>query len=165
MKTTRTLGIHAIGSPGHVVYVLILGLALTLPRPESVAAQVTETTPDTVETGMPSSDVGDLSSFLWVKRPIVVFADSPNDPNFIRQIELLDARAEALEERDVVVLTDTDPVAQGPLRQALRPRGFMLVLLGKDGEVKLRKPFPWSVREISRAIDKMPLRQQEMLNR
>ena len=107
----------------------------------------------------------DLSDHLWKNRPVVVFADSPRDPNFIRQMELLEELAEELEERDVIVLTDTEPEAAGPLRQKLRPRGFMFVLLGKDGEVKLRKPFPWSVREISRVIDKMPLRQQEVLNR
>jgi hypothetical protein len=26
----------------------------------------------------------------------------------------------------------------------------------------LRKPFPWDVREITRAIDKMPMRREEM---
>jgi hypothetical protein len=38
----------------------------------------------------------------------------------------------------------------------------MMVLIGKDGEVELRKPFPWTVREVSRSIDKMPIRQREM---
>ena len=103
-----------------------------------------------------------LNDFLWEKRPIVVFADTERDPAFIRQLELLDARAEALAARDVVILTDTNPDALTPLRKKLRPRGFMLVLIGKDGGVKLRKPFPWSVRELSRAIDKMPMRQQEI---
>ena len=28
--------------------------------------------------------------------------------------------------------------------------------------IELRKPAPWSVREITRTIDKMPLRQQEI---
>jgi hypothetical protein len=36
------------------------------------------------------------------------------------------------------------------------------VLVGKDGGNKLRKPFPWDVREISRSIDKMPMRQREI---
>jgi len=48
------------------------------------------------------------------------------------------------------------------LRTKLRPRGFMLVLIGKDGGVKLRKPLPWDVRELSRTIDTMPMRQREM---
>jgi hypothetical protein len=35
-------------------------------------------------------------------------------------------------------------------------------LIGKDGQTKLRKPLPWSIREISRAIDKMQIRQDEI---
>lgn len=111
------------------------------------------------------SDVTDLKQFVWEKRPIVVFADSPNDPNFGLQMEYLEDQLDALAARDVIVLTDTDPDANGPLRQALRPRGFMLVLIGKDGGVKLRKPFPWDVRELSRTIDKMPIRQREIRER
>jgi len=77
-------------------------------------------------------------------------------------MELLAERPEELIERDVVVITDTDPDANSPIRQELRPRGFALVLIGKDGFKYLRKPRPWDVREISRSIDKMPLRQDEM---
>ena len=110
-------------------------------------------------------DVSDLKQFIWEKRPIVVFADSPNDPNFGLQMEYLEEQTAALAERDVIVLTDTDPAANGPLREKLRPRGFMRVLIGKDGGVKLRKPFPWDVRELSRTIDKMPTRQREIRER
>jgi len=107
----------------------------------------------------------ELETFLWTRRPVVVFADSPNDPRFAQQIELLRKGAPDLIARDVVVLTDTDPAAAGSLREALRPRGFMLVLIGKDGGVKLRKPFPYDVRELSRTIDKMPMRQREIRER
>lgn len=107
----------------------------------------------------------DLASFLWVKRPVVVFADTPADPRFVRQVELLRDGAHDLVERDVVVLLDTDPAARSPLRQKLRPRGFGLVLIGKDGGVKLRKPLPWDTRELGRVIDKMPMRQQELRDR
>lgn len=117
--------------------------------------------PDIFLTG----DVEDLSQFVWEKRPIIIFADSPADPNFDQQMEYLDARIDELRERDVVVLTDTDPSVQSALRTQLRPRGFMLVLIGKDGGVKLRKPFPWDVRELSRTIDKMPVRQREIRER
>lgn len=106
-----------------------------------------------------------LAEYLWLKRPLVVFADSPNDPRFVQQMDLIEDRLEDLEKRDVVVLIDTDPGTLTPLREKLRPRGFMLVLVGKDGSVYLRKPFPWSVREIGRSIDKMPLRQQEIRDR
>jgi len=108
------------------------------------------------------ADMADLSEFRWKKRPVLVFADSADDPAFIEQMELLHSREEELRERDVIVLTDTDPDARSPLRLQMRPRGFMLVLVGKDGGNKLRKPFPWSVREITRSIDKMPMRQREI---
>jgi hypothetical protein len=108
------------------------------------------------------ADMTDLSEFRWKKRPVVVFADSENDPAFIEQMEFLEDEVAELTERDVVVLVDTDPAARSPLRLKMRPRGFMLVLVGKDGGIKLRKPFPWDVREITRSIDKMPMRQREI---
>jgi hypothetical protein len=99
----------------------------------------------------------------YVKRPIVIFADSPNDPAFIRQMELL-ARAYAdLEDRGVILVTDTDPAAKSEWRQKLRPRGFSLVIMDKDLRPVIRKPLPWDVREITHAIDKLPLRRQELL--
>lgn len=104
----------------------------------------------------------DLSEFIWKKRPILVFADSADDPKFIEQIALLEKRADALLSRDVVVLTDTDPKTLSDVRKKLRPRGFMLVIMSKEGRVQLRKPFPWDVREISRTIDKLPIRQREI---
>ena len=106
-----------------------------------------------------------LDDFQWLKRPVVVFADSPNDPRFQQQIDLLEAQPQALETRDVVVLMDSDPAAKSALRERLRPRGFMMVLVGKDGVVYLRKPQPWNVRELTRSIDKLPLRQQEERDR
>ena len=107
----------------------------------------------------------DLEAFKWVARPVVVFADTPADPAFAKQIELLQARIDEMVERDVVLITDTDPAAKSAIRLKLRPRGFMLALVGKDGRVSLRKPRPWDVRELSRSIDKMPLRRQEIRDR
>jgi hypothetical protein len=103
-----------------------------------------------------------LDDFMWTNRPVVVFADSPADPRFAEQMQLLTSRPFDLIARDVVVITDTDPDAETTIRKRLRPRGFQVTLIGKDGEVELRKPSPWSSRELSRSIDKMPLRQQEV---
>lgn len=104
----------------------------------------------------------ELSAYQWTHRPIVVFANSTADVNYQRQIRMLEQDIASLIDRDVIILTDTTPSTITPLRDILRPRGFALVLIGKDGQVKLRKPFPWSVRELSRAIDKMPMRRQEL---
>jgi hypothetical protein len=113
---------------------------------------------------LPGSSVK-LEDFMWIKRPLVVFADSPADPRYVQQMEYITERLDDLDPRDVVVLTDTDKGADTALRKELRPRGFMLVLIGKDGTIYLRKPLPWSVREISRVIDKLPMRQQEVRDR
>ncbi|MCT8159740.1 DUF4174 domain-containing protein [Pseudoruegeria sp. SHC-113] len=106
-----------------------------------------------------------LDEFLWVARPIVVFADTEADPRVEQQLEYLRAEWPMLAERDVVVITDTDPAAKSDIRTKLRPRGFMMTLIAKDGRVALRKPQPWTVREITRTIDKMPDRVQEIRDR
>lgn len=103
-----------------------------------------------------------LNDFHWIARPLVVFADDPADPRFVQQMQFINRRLDALADRDVVVITDTDPAARSPIRLTLRPRGFMLALVAKDGTILLRKPAPWDVREITRSIDKQPLRQQEV---
>ena len=107
-------------------------------------------------TPLPAAEA-DPAEFLWRARPLVIFADTAADPAFLRQLSDLERDPAPLLARDVVVITDTDPAAASPWRRQLRPEGFSLVLLDKDGQVKQRKPAPWSVREISRAIDKFPL--------
>ena len=106
-----------------------------------------------------------LDDLLYKSRVVVVFAPAPEDPNFIRQMELLAEDNGDLAARDVVLVVDTDPSAKSDLRLHLRPSGFSLVIMDKDGKTALRKPRPWSLREITRAIDKFPSRRDEMLER
>ena len=94
-------------------------------------------------------------------RPVVVFANDPDDPKFVQQMTLLEALPEELEARRVVVLTDTDPAANGPLRQQLRPQGFGVVLIDVDGTVAHRRALPTSVRELVNFIDRTPSRREE----
>ncbi|MDH5797637.1 MAG: DUF4174 domain-containing protein [Paracoccaceae bacterium] len=112
----------------------------------------------------PAEDIV-LGDFLWLNRLIVVFANTDRDPNFREQLELLAARPVDLLDREVIIVTDTDPANPSALREELRPRGFGWVLIDKDGVIKLRKPTPWHVREIVRSIDKTELRQQEVRDR
>jgi len=152
----------------------VLSFAIAIALAGAAAAQQESVPPAGAE--VPVSDVAaappdlriadaseaSLEDFLWTQRVIVVFADTPADPRFREQMDLLLSRPGELVERDVVVITDTDPDARSSVRIKLRPRGFQLALIAKDGKVNLRKPFPWDIREISRAIDKWPLRQQEI---
>lgn len=107
----------------------------------------------------------DLAPFVWVARPVLLFADSPADPQYQRQVEFLRGGLRQLAERDVIVITDTNPAHPSPARDKLHPHGFMLALIDKDGRVVLRKPAPWDIRELTRWIDKSPTREQEVRDR
>lgn len=152
--------------------VILLGLMLATLFVAPVTAQEA-TTEDTVaaETaevqGLQVLDAAgiDPEDFLWERRIVAVLADSPNDPAFARQMRDILERPGELFDRDVVVLFDSDRNSGSPLRRMLRPRGFMLAIIEKDGEIKQRRPAPRDVREISAAIDHFPLRRQEILER
>ena len=150
---------------------LFVSAALSIAATMAVATDGTAESPSAVEQWeadrtvvFDAQDV-DLEDFLWIARPVVVFADTPADPAFQQQLSLLNERIDELVDRDVVLITDTSRSDLSDIRRKLRPRGFMLTVIGKDGGVKLRKPFPWDVRELSRSIDKMPLRRQEIRGR
>jgi len=104
----------------------------------------------------------DLAALKWVARPIIVFADTPNDPRLIQQIEEFDLRKDEFDERDVVILVDTDPATTSDLRDQFRPRDFRVLVLGKDGKVVYRKSNPVTAREVIRLIDRLPLRRDEV---
>lgn len=113
---------------------------------------------------VPASEVVE-ADLLYVRRPVIVFADSPNDPAFVRQMELVARYYPQFEARDVILITDTDPANPSALRKKLRPRGFSLVLMDKDWKPSIRKPLPWEGREIVNSIDKMPIARSEALER
>ncbi|SFH83362.1 DUF4174 domain-containing protein [Albimonas pacifica] len=107
-----------------------------------------------------------LAQYLWVARPVIVFANNDRDPRLIRQISEFERVAADLEERDVVVIVDTEP---GPsryettdLRRKFRPHDFNVIVVGKDGEVKKRSPVPMTGDSLARLIDRLPIRQQEL---
>lgn len=103
-----------------------------------------------------------IEEFLWQKRIFIIFSDSPIDPNYIEQVGFLEQGVQSLLEREVIVLLDHQPAVETAIRTDLRPRGFTIILIGKDGIIYLRKPTTWNVREIINTIDKFPIRQQEL---
>jgi hypothetical protein len=105
------------------------------------------------------------ADLMFVMRPVIVFADNPNDPAFVRQLELLARYHDELAARDVILILDTDPANPSDLRKKLRPRGFSLVLMDKDWKPMIRKPLPWDGREIVNSIDKMPIARTEALEK
>jgi len=103
-----------------------------------------------------------IAAYKWEARPVIIFADSEKDPRFQRQVSNLSSRPDDMTERDVVILLDTDPNANSALRKKFRPRDFQILLIGKDGQIKLRRPHPITAEDLNRQIDRMPMRRREM---
>jgi len=146
---------------------VLLALTLLLSAAPSLAQEpvVAEEAAPTLQVIDASAEGIDPAAYQWQWRIVAVLADSPLDPAFVRQMRAIEEAPNDLFERDVLVLFDADRNSGSALRRTLRPRGFMLAILGKDGEIKQRRPAPRTVREIGEIIDRFPLRRQELLER
>jgi hypothetical protein len=113
--------------------------------------------------------------YLWKYRPVLVFAPDDGDASLVRQRQVVEAGADAFRERNVVVVYVVgDRVSQafGPAPGATAPTlrqrygvaagAFHAILVGKDGGVKLQSRTPLSAERLSKVIDAMPMRRDEM---
>ena len=116
-------------------------IAALVVAPVAQAQEAVQTPPVFAPIEAPGADLAALRN---VARPIVVFADTPDDPAFAEQMRLLSARWAELAERGVVVITDTDPAAESAVRRALRPRACATSLTS----LPRRSCAPWRVRAL-----------------
>ncbi len=117
---------------------------------------------------MQAAAAPDLDRLRWQNRVVVVWAESTNDERLSRQEKLLQANTEGLDERDVKVFSLTGDTPEGQhfrTKLGIEHHSFALVLIGKDGSVKLRKYEPVDPRDLFRTIDRMPMRKDEMKRR
>ena len=124
------------------------------------------------------SDTVDLGGHRWKHRIVLVFAESDERAEFREFMGAWSREQENVKDRDLVVfealIKGTSRGPSGPLTPAqadsLRQRfatagePFEVVLIGKDGEVKLRSRSA-SVAQIFGLIDTMPMRRAEMRER
>lgn len=123
------------------------------------------------------ADVGTIfESYLWEKRVMVVFSPSDDDPQYKEQLQLYAQMQNTLAERDFVVwflVANRLVVVDGEAKPHLFTRPFYeyfkvdesrfgVIILGKDGEEKLRGHTPVDANELAGLVDAMPMRQQEM---
>lgn len=115
-----------------------------------------------------------LSAMRWHHRVLVVFAPSEQHPLWRDQQQHLEGMVEGLRERDLLVfrvvgesvslegetLTESD-AQQWREDFIASEEGFTLVLIGKDGEVKLHQNRPVEKSELYEVIDAMPMRMRE----
>ncbi len=118
----------------------------------------------------------DLTKFQWKNRLLFLFAEDANDPFFKKlQSQIMAQRAE-VDDRDLIVF---ELPAKGPARMDATPldrqqadsirdhfdipsNAFRLILVGKDGDIKLQCEDRVDLSAIFGLIDSMPMRQNEM---
>lgn len=109
---------------------------------------------------------------VWMASPaaarsahrLIVIVAEPNDPRALQENLALKQDCAGLRSRDVVVQNITPEAARrdrGELAIGPRTR-FAVLLVGKDGGVKLRRDKLVAVAEITALIDTMPMRHEEM---
>jgi hypothetical protein len=122
---------------------------------------------------------GDVPGFIAIsmeKSPAVFFAPNRNHPLFDSLHKALAAQKQEVEERNLVIFNILesgpsnmntkylDPQTAQSLRKKFDvPWGkFAVILIGKDGGIKLNRQDRTHLEHIFALIDSMPLRQDEM---
>ncbi len=106
-----------------------------------------------------SSAVGqNLNQFLWKNRLLILVVNT-NTKGLVKQKNLFEKNKETLNERDILVFEATEQLKN----QLNIDNSFQgVLLLGKDGTIKLKKNFVVSIEEIIVLIDGMPMRKAEL---
>jgi hypothetical protein len=95
---------------------------------------------------------------------LIVVVGRPDDARVRSQTNMLARARGALVERDVVVQSLSPDAArrERPELGVAATTAFEVLLVGKDGGVKLRRQAPVDPHEINALIDTMPMRREEM---
>ena len=115
-----------------------------------------------------------LDSFKWENR-ILLLRDSDYSSKELKgQLKVLQNHMKKLQDRDILVFIVTDDAILDTLKRKtiLKSRRIIeayglkdfqgLILIGKDGGIKLKESFVVSPKAIFTLIDSMPMRQAEM---
>ena len=117
-----------------------------------------------------------LKDYQWKNRLILVFSPSPEDTEYKALEKDIAVQAEEIIDRDILVfhILETGEIKLGEsslqtgagehLRRnfSISPGAFTVLLIGKDGGVKLRRESGVELDEIFSLIDTMPMRQREI---
>lgn len=122
---------------------------------------------------------GSLDGYLFDTRPILLFTSSSKNPKFLQQLSAFAQFECEFYKRDMEVLTvvgnghsviDGDTLSNEDvsfLKDELEVGTYseLLVLVGKDGRVKLRAHMPLNASDLLRLVDAMPMRRVEKATR
>jgi hypothetical protein len=118
----------------------------------------------------------DIAHLQWKKRLLLVFAAENAQPNFQSLANEISSRLSDVDDRDLVVFeilesgtsrmnrSRIEPQKAASIREQfeIAPNEFTVILVGKDGGIKLKRNDQVRLEEIFQLIDSMPMRQDEM---
>lgn len=121
----------------------------------------------------------DLTQFQWKKRLLFLFAPDASHPIYEKLRNEIAKQADEVQDRDLVIFEifeqgasrmNTEPIDRqtaASIRDqfAVPSQGFAIILIGKDGGVKLKREDYVILADIFNLIDSMPMRQNEMRQR
>lgn len=118
----------------------------------------------------------DLTRFQWKNRLLFLFAPDRSHPYFNHLYSQIIEQKSEVEDRDLVIFS---VLLQGPSQMnttaidrqeadsirdqfTIPPDDFSLILIGKDGGIKLKRNDRVDLAEVFELIDSMPMRRNEM---
>jgi hypothetical protein len=118
----------------------------------------------------------DLTQFQWKTRLLFIFAPNHNHPFFDSLHKSLLAQKSEVADRDLVIfeILESGPSSLNTkdldcqTAQSLRKKfdilkgRFVVILVGKDGGIKLNRQDLTQLEDVFALIDAMPMRQEEM---
>lgn len=102
-----------------------------------------------------------LEEYQWRNRLLILFGDSSTEA-FLRQKQLLTKEKASLEERAILIFEGNRQLQE---QLQLNAAFEGIILIGKDGGIKLKKPFTVQPEAIFSLIDGMPMRKAEIRSR
>ncbi len=116
-----------------------------------------------------------MEQYLWEKRVVLVFSPDFTNDAFMTHLQEYEKNQAAFRARDMaqwfivdqsVVVIDGEPQVQfgtPPFYEyfGVSSGEFAVIILGKDGEEKVRQNTPMPLSELSAFIDAMPMAQRE----
>ena len=117
-----------------------------------------------------------LERYTWQNRVLLVFTPNRDHPGFIAQKKILAASGPGLKDRDLIVLyllpghsVSVDGIPSPAISTdsiyrdfSIEPGSFKVLLIGKDGTLKLTRTSAVNSKALFDLIDSMPMRQLEM---
>jgi hypothetical protein len=117
----------------------------------------------------------ELSDYLWERRPLLLFAPTERDPRLVETMRRIEASRCDFAERDIVLgrividgtstldghVVDTNQAQRLVSKFGISTDSFSVVLIGKDGDEKLRVADVPDLQAIYDVIDGMPMRARE----